>query len=104
MHSYKWIYLRQSLRKKLSLSKNLIKPFVPSAPFLYPLKTSETHKVFWCFPGLEKGCIGNEWVKKFHSLFINNKLFFYKQHFFKQRQAEIGKNQAKAKQHPEAEL
>ena len=29
--------------------------------------------------------------------------FFYKQHFYKQRQAEIG-NQAKAKQHPEAEL
>ena len=29
--------------------------------------------------------------------------FFYKQHFYKQRQAEIG-NQARAKQHPEAEL
>ena len=31
-------------------------PFVSNAPFLYPLKT-------WCFPGVEKGCIGNEWVK-----------------------------------------
>ena len=30
--------------------------------------------------------------------------FLYKQHFYKQRQAEIGKNQAKAKQHPEAEF
>ena len=30
--------------------------------------------------------------------------FFYKQQFYKKRQAEIGKNQAKAKQHPEAEL
>ena len=27
----------------------------------------------------------------------------YKQHFYKQHQAEIGKNQANAKQHPEAE-
>ena len=37
--------------------------FVPSLPFLYPLKTSENRKVFWCFQGVEKGCIGNEWVK-----------------------------------------
>ena len=29
-------------------------PFVPNAPFLYPLKI--------CFQGVEKGCIGNEWV------------------------------------------
>ena len=31
-----------------------LNPFVPNAPFLYPLKTS----------GIEKGCIGNEWLKK----------------------------------------
>ena len=30
--------------------------------------------------------------------------FYYKQHFYKQRQAEIGKNSAKAKQHPETEF
>ena len=30
--------------------------------------------------------------------------FFYKQHFYKQRQAEIGKIQANTKKHPEAEL
>ena len=30
--------------------------------------------------------------------------FFYKQHFYMQRQAEIGKKIANAKQHPEAEL
>ena len=30
--------------------------------------------------------------------------FFYKQHFYKQHQAEILKNQAKAKQHSDAEL
>ena len=41
---------------------NAINPFVPNAPFLYPLKTSENHKVFWCFQGVKKGCIGNEWV------------------------------------------
>ena len=29
---------------------------------------------------------------------------FFKQHFYKQHQAQIAKNQAKAKQHPEAEL
>ena len=40
-----------------------INPFVPSAPFLYPLKTSEKRKVFWCFQGVEKGYIGKKWVK-----------------------------------------
>ena len=40
----------------------VLNPFVPNAPFLYPLKT-EIRKVFWCFHGVEKGCIGNEWVK-----------------------------------------
>ena len=30
--------------------------------------------------------------------------FFYKQHFYRQWQAEIDKNQANAKQHPEAKL
>ena len=39
-------------------------PFVPNAPFFYPLKTSEYRKVFWRFQGVEKGCIGNEWVNK----------------------------------------
>ena len=41
----------------------VLNPFVPNAPFLYPLKTSEIRKVFWCFHGVEKGSIGNEWVK-----------------------------------------
>ena len=39
-------------------------PFVPNAPFPYPLKTSENTKVFWCFQGVRKGCIGNKCVKK----------------------------------------
>ena len=34
-----------------------VNPFVPSAPFLYPMKTSENRK------GVEKGYIGDEWVK-----------------------------------------
>ena len=41
----------------------LFNPFVPIAPFLYPLKTSENRKVFFFFHGVEKGCIVNEWVK-----------------------------------------
>ena len=36
--------------------------FFPNISFLYPLKTSENLSVFWCFQGVEKECIGNEWV------------------------------------------
>ena len=39
-----------------------LNPFVPNAPFLYPLKTSENRKV----QGVEKGCTGNEWVNQTH--------------------------------------
>ena len=43
-------------------SANILKPFVPSAPFLYLT-------VFWCFRVVEKGCIENKWVKiEDHSL------------------------------------
>ena len=35
---------------------------------------------------------------------ILNTHFFNKQHFYKQRKVETGKNQANAKQHPVAEL
>ena len=31
---------------------NLINPLQPSVAFLYPLKTSENRKVFWCFQGV----------------------------------------------------
>ena len=41
-----------------------VNPFVPNAPFLYLLRTSENVTVFWCFQGVEKGCIGIEWIKK----------------------------------------
>ena len=40
---------------------NVINLFIHNAPFLYLLKT-ENRKVFWCFQGVEKGCIGNECV------------------------------------------
>ena len=40
-----------------------LNPLLPNAPFPYPLKTSENFTVFQCFQGVEKGCIGNEWVK-----------------------------------------
>ena len=40
-----------------------INPFVPNAPFLYTLKTSENLMVFWYFQGVEKGCMENKWVK-----------------------------------------
>ena len=38
-------------------------PFVSNSPFLCSLKTSQNRKVFWCFQGVETGCIGNVWVK-----------------------------------------
>ena len=42
----------------------MIKPFIPNATFLYPLKTSENLTIFWCFQGLKKGCIGTKWVNR----------------------------------------
>ena len=40
----------------------LMKLFVPNGPFLYSLKISESFTIFWCFQGVEKGCIGNKRV------------------------------------------
>ena len=46
----------------------LFNPFVPNAPFLYPMKTPENLMVFLCFQGVEKGCIGmNHWNKAVHA-------------------------------------
>ena len=59
-----------------------LNPFIPNASFLYPLKTAENRKYFWCFQGVQKECIGNEWVKvlwfsQAHKyLWIKSKLFF----------------------------
>ena len=44
-----WLEAGVSQFKKISesaLSKRAFNPFVPNAPFLYPLKTSENRKVF----------------------------------------------------------
>ena len=49
--------------------KKCVNPFVHNVPFLYLLKTSEILTAFWCFQGVEKACIGNEWVKTFSFLF-----------------------------------
>ena len=56
-----------------------INSLVPNSPFLYPLKHRKTLTVFWCFQGIEKGCIWNEWVK-WHfvvSLWAKYKLFHH---------------------------
>ena len=55
-------WLCMSLLQKILL----FNPFVSNAPSLYHLKTSENRKIFWCFQGVEKGCIGNKWVKSEH--------------------------------------
>ena len=46
-----------------TINQFFINLFVPNALFLYPLKTPENLTVFLCFHGVEKGYIGNEWVK-----------------------------------------
>ena len=46
-------------------SSELLTHSLPNALFLYSLKTLENSKVFWCFQGVEKELIGNEWVKSF---------------------------------------
>ena len=77
----KTIYLHHANTFKAGAKwlKKVINPFVSNAPFLYPLKTSRNVTVFWCCQGVEKGCIGNEWVKdeKFHQ-YLNHDQFNWK--------------------------
>ena len=51
---------------KISFFQSILNPFVPNAPFLYPLKTSENRK------GVEKGCIWNKCVNMKYFKWINN--------------------------------
>ena len=44
-------------------TKEDINPFVPNAPFLYALKTSENRKIFWCFQEVEKSALGTNGLK-----------------------------------------
>ena len=75
--------LRNIICREIS-SKDLtrLNSFIPNAPFLYPLKTSEKWKVFYCFQGVEKWCIGKKWVN-FHVLKFEKKNFIYKNTFLK---------------------
>ena len=58
------VKLEKSIKgQKIPLYISTLNPFVPNAPFLHPLKTSEILTVFWCFQEVEKGSIWNEWVK-----------------------------------------
>ena len=41
---------------------DLPNPFVSNVAFLYPLKTSENPKLFWCFQGVEKR--GHLWTNR----------------------------------------
>ena len=56
------------------ISPLFINPFVPHAPILYPLKTSENRKVF-CFQELEKGRIRNKWVYDLPNVICNNAIY-----------------------------
>lgn len=44
--------------KEGTLFLDLVITFVPNTRLLYPLKTSKSHRVLWCFQGVEKECIG----------------------------------------------
>ena len=59
------ICIKQLLSNIWSSVSEKVNPFVPNAPFLYPLKISENLTVFWCFQRVEIGCIGNEWIKQY---------------------------------------
>ena len=41
----------------------ILNPLIANTPFLYPLTVSLPYG-FLLLQGVEKGCIGNEWVKK----------------------------------------
>ena len=59
-----WKFIRCIGARKFHIAfHQIVDPFAPNATFLYPLKTSENRKVFWYFHGVEKGCLGNEWLK-----------------------------------------
>ena len=66
-HMFSWKEVLLMRLDKKMVNKRCLNPmfnqFILNAPFLYPLKTSENRKVFWCFQGLGKECISNEWLK-----------------------------------------
>ena len=74
--SIKNVFLKisQKFTGKQHLCQSLFNPFVPNTIFLYTLKTSGNLTGFWCFQGLEKGCIGNEWADKVTGLVTSTSL------------------------------
>ena len=54
--SFLWIYERFCIVA-------MFNPFVPNAPFLYPLRTLKNLKVFCCFQGVEKGALGTNGLR-----------------------------------------
>ena len=56
-------YVTVFLKNLQNFQSAVFDPFVPCAPFLYPLKASENLTVFWCFQGVEKRSISEAWVK-----------------------------------------
>ena len=67
MTSVKWEkgYRRKNMKNSNCTEEEngWFNPFIPNAPSLYPLKTSENRKVFLCFQEVDKRYIGNKWVK-----------------------------------------
>ena len=64
---------------KSAILDSFILLFVRNGSFPYSLKISENLTV-WCFQGVEKGCIGNEWVKQF-SVILSNIIFVREAYF-----------------------
>ena len=52
------IFSRYRKRHGLRMSVLHFNPFIPNAPFFYPLKTSENLTVFWCLMKYKKGALG----------------------------------------------
>ena len=62
------MFLKEKCKKKICFTIvkfNVFNPFIPSATFLYPLKTSENLNVFWFFQGLGEDCHGIGFKFKF---------------------------------------
>ena len=70
--------MRTVICNKLASQDPLINPFVPNAPFLYPLKTSGNQKVFWYSEGVEKVCMGTNGLSQFHMSFFMPWFFKWK--------------------------
>ena len=51
------------------LSEAYLTHSLPMHPFSTPWKHQKNLTVFWCFHGVEKWCIGNEWVKTMSTIY-----------------------------------